>query len=163
MATKLIDTIRPVAESAAAERGLYVLHCIVRGTDSRPVIEITIDGDRLVGVEDCEIVSKALQSFADEQLGQNVNYRLDVLSPGIDEPIIYDYQLKRSIGRILRISYTDDLSIREVTGRLVAFNESELTIEQEKLTSKGQSPKKLGALTVPRESITSVRQIAMIR
>lgn len=163
MATKLIDTIRPVAESAAAERGLNVLHCIVRGTDSRPVIEITLDGDRLVGVEDCETVSKALQSFADERLGQNVNYRLDVLSPGIDEPIVYDYQLKRSIGRILRIAYTEEGVIREVTGTLVSFDAIKLTIEQEKHTSKGQSPKKLGPLTIPREFIASVRQIAMIR
>jgi ribosome maturation factor RimP len=157
------ENIRMEAEKAAAEAGLYILHFAARGTDSRPVIEITLDGDRLVKVEDCASVSKQIQEFADRLLGEHVNYRLDVLSPGVDEPIVYDYQLKRSIGRTVKVHWSSDEKETDTTGILRSFTDSVLEIEQQKQVSRGQPPKTVGTVSIQRVSILSVRQIAVLR
>lgn len=157
------EAIRSKAEEAAAEVGLNILHFAGRGTDSRPVIEITLDGDRLVKVEDCALVSKQIQEFADNLLGEHVNYRLDVLSPGVDEPIVYDYQLKRSIGRMVKVHWSSEEKETDTTGILRSFTEQSLEIEQQKQTSRGQAPKSMGTLVLDRSTISSVRQIAVLR
>lgn len=163
MDKKVSEQLKAIADSAASALGLQVLHFVGRGTDSRPVIEITLDGNRLVKVEDCERVSSQIQSYIDEHLGENVNYRLDVLSPGIDEPIIYDFQLERSIGRTINVKSKLEDTETEVSGILRSFTPENIELEKMKQVSRGQAPKAVGVVTLDRASILSMRQVAVIR
>ncbi len=119
-----------IAQTAAQERGLEVLRIAIRGSKSRPVLEVILDGARQVSIEDCEVLSKTLQGYLDTTLGTETNYRLDVLSPGTDEPLVHPYQFKRVLGRKIEVT-TDD---GKKTGRLKETSESGilLTLDQKK-------------------------------
>lgn len=159
----IAEKINAVATATATELGLVILHFTGRGTDMRPVVEITLDGDHLVSVEDCERVSRRIQDYIDEHLGENVNYRLDVLSPGVDEPIIYDYQLTRSIGRTVKVRRRVEDKETDVTGILRSFSAAEIEIEQQKQITRGQAPKSIGIVTIERSTILGIQQLALIR
>lgn len=119
-----------IAQTAAQDRGLEVLRIAVRGSKSRPVLEVILDGARQVSIADCETVSKTLQGFLDATLGAETNYRLDVLSPGTDEPLVHPYQFTRVLGRKIEVT-TDE---GKKTGRLKEASDSGilLTLDQKK-------------------------------
>ena len=60
------------------------------------------------------------------------NYRLDVSSPGLDKPLIYDFQLKRNIGRDLELVYQTDDKKTKFIGQLDSFNENEIILKDKK-------------------------------
>jgi len=113
------------AESASSERGLEALHINVRGTRSRPIIEIVLDGIKDVLVEDCEFVSRSVQAQLDAMFNQDVNYRLDVTSPGTDEPLKHDYQFTRNIGRNVEITLQDET---KSSGKLLTSDAASITL-----------------------------------
>lgn len=124
------------AQSASNDRGLEALHINVRGTRSRPIIEIVLDGNKDVQVEDCESVSRSVQAQLDAMFNQDVNYRLDVTSPGTDEPLKYDYQFTRNIGRNVDITLQDET---KYTGKLIASDSRSVTILPKAIKSKQPS------------------------
>jgi ribosome maturation factor RimP len=132
LTTEETRALTDLATSSAHQRGLELLRLGIRGTRSRPVLEVILDGERQVSIEDCEVVSKALQAHLDEKIGAETNYRLDVLSPGTDEPLIQPYQYKRSIGRKIEVQLEDGSK----TGRLKGVSDSGimLAIEPKKKT-----------------------------
>ncbi len=149
------------ATTLARGRGLEVLHFTARGSDARPVLEIVLDGPRAVGLEDCESISKALDTEIETFLNSNINYRLDVLSPGIEEPIKYDYQLERSIGKSLEITFTKEEKPITTHGLLESYTDKELTIIERKTMKKGQPVKTGEKKTIKRASITKLHQVVV--
>jgi ribosome maturation factor RimP len=127
--TRIADSLTPKAAELAGPLGLVVLRVDVRGTEQQPVIEVVLDGERPVLVEDCEKVSKSLHEAIDADTLVKGNYRLDVLSPGIDEPIMEDFQLKRNLGRLVEVHYRDGEEHHTLHGRLRDFSPSEVVIQ----------------------------------
>ncbi len=176
-----IIRLTEIAAKAAGGLGLQILRLTARGTPSRAILEVILDGDRLVRVDDCQLVSKTLGDAieADESLLKG-NFRLDVLSPGLDEPLILDYQFQRTIGHLVEIAFTeestspvgrtlspseentDGQSVRPtgltttITGTLNSFTAEEITIT--KRNTKRGAPKnaKGEENTIPRSAITTV-------
>jgi len=142
-----------VATENAHQRGLELLRIGIRGTRSRPVIEVILDGERQVSIEDCEKVSKALQTHLDEKIGAETNYRLDVLSPGTDEPLVYPYQYKRSVGRKIEVQLEDGSK----TGRLKEVSELGITLILE--AKKKAKTEAAEELTIP---FTEVRKAKVL-
>jgi ribosome maturation factor RimP len=127
--TRISDTLRPLATGFAEPLGLVVLRIEVRGTEQQPVIEVILDGERAVQIADCEQVSKSLHEAIDSDTLVKGNYRLDVLSPGIDEPIMEDFQLKRNMGRLVEVQYRDGEEHHTLHGRLRDFSDKEVVIQ----------------------------------
>src|SRR5438046_9986160 len=98
---KIVSTLSPKASELAQRRGLHLLRIQVRGTEQTPVIEVLLDGERQVAIDDCEAVSRDLAIWVDTEQNVKGNYRLDVMSPGLEEPLEQDYQFTRSIGRLV--------------------------------------------------------------
>ena len=124
------------AETASNERGLEALHINVRGTRSRPIIEIVLDGLKDVQVADCEHVSRSVQANLDAMFNQEVNYRLDITSPGTDEPFNHDYQFARNIGRSIEITMQDD---QKQSGKLLTSDSGIITILPKAIKGKEQA------------------------
>lgn len=127
--TRIAESLLPIANDLAKPVGLVVLRIEVRGTEQQPVIEVVLDGDRPVLVEDCEKVSKSLHEAIDTKTLVKGNYRLDVLSPGIEEPIMEDFQLKRNMGRLVEVQYQDGEEHHTLHGRLRDFSDGEVVIQ----------------------------------
>jgi|SRR5947209_4333003 len=97
------DRLNSLATDAARSLDLVILRITARGVPSRPVIEVVLDGPRLVSLSDCEAVSRKLNDAVESEKLAGGNYRLDVLSPGLDEPIVHDYQFQRTIGHFVEV------------------------------------------------------------
>lgn len=155
--------IQEKATELATSRSLVVLHFVIRGTDSRPVIEIVLDGPKAVGLEDCEVVHRQLLEFIDNTINKAIDYRLDVLSPGTDEPIKYDYQLERSLGKTLSVSFEEEAKPIQKTGVLARYDNDNIVISSESKQVKGQ-PRKVGSeISIPRSAVSVIKQVALIR
>ena len=126
--TKITDILDKPAEKLASARGLHVLRIQVRGTESIPVIELLLDGDRLVSIDDCESVSRDLTTLIDDGSLVKGNYRLDVMSPGLEEPIVQDWQFHRSVGHLVEAHYEDHGEHHTVHGHLCAYSAKEIEI-----------------------------------
>ena len=157
------EKIERFVSEEAGKLGLVVLHSVFRGTDSRPVIEITLDGERQINLSDCEAVSKSTLQFIDNTLNKAANYRLDVLSPGVDEPLIYDYQLKRSLEKTILIKCKNEDKETEKTGKLLSFTNEALEIVEFPSSLRKGSPKEGKQVTIPRSEVTFIKQVALIR
>ncbi len=125
----IAESLEKPASKLAKSQGLHLLRINVRGAASTPVIEVLLDGDRLVTIEDCANVSKELDSLIESEKLVKGNYRLDVMSPGIDEPLVEDYQLKRNVGRLVEVHYQDAGEHHTLHGHLCAFDASEIAIK----------------------------------
>jgi ribosome maturation factor RimP len=138
----IAESLEKPASKLAKSRGLNLLRINVRGAASTPVIEVLLDGDRLVSIEDCTDVSRELTALIDSEKLVKGNYRLDVMSPGIDEPLVEDYQFKRNIGRLVEVHYQDSGEHHTLHGHLCAFDGKEIAIKPIHLHSpKPSKPK----------------------
>jgi ribosome maturation factor RimP len=126
---KIVETIEPWASKFAQDRGLYLLRVQVRGNEQSPVIEIILDGDRSITIDDCQAVSTDIHAAIDSGKLVRGNFRLDVLSPGIEEPLVHDWQFERSISRLVEVHYLDGEETHTLHGHLRQFNDKEIAIE----------------------------------
>ena len=125
----IAESLEKPASKLASARGLYLLRINVRGSASTPVIEVLLDGDRLVTIEDCASVSHELTTVIDAEKLVKGNYRLDVMSPGIDEPLAEDWQFQRNLGRSVEAHYQDAGEHHTLHGHLRAYTATEIGIE----------------------------------
>jgi ribosome maturation factor RimP len=147
------NRLTEMAAKAAEPLGLVILRLTARGVPSRPIVEVILDGPKLVSIEDCQIVNKALNEAIenDESLLKG-NYRLDVLSPGLDEPVVHDYQFQRTIGHLVEVSYNDGENKTSVIGKLKSFAPDEIIINKRQ-SKKGSEPLEI---VITRQQIISI-------
>lgn len=126
---KIESALSPVAEKAAEERGLKLLRINIRGTDKTPVIEVILDGERQVSLEDCEDISRKLDEFLNANASLSQNFRLDVLSPGVEEPLVQDFQYIRSLGKLVEVHYSDSGEEHTIHGILREYRQTEIALE----------------------------------
>lgn len=119
--------IAGIVSETVKSKNFFLIDLIIRGTESNPVIEVFIDGEKSISAADCAEVSRKINFEIENKLQLSSNYRLDVSSPGIDRPLIYLNQYPKHIGRMFEVSYNQDSTIKKITGKLSAVNNSELT------------------------------------
>lgn len=99
-----------------------------------------IDKPEGISVDDCELVSRALSDMLDTADFIPESYILEVSSPGLGRQLKKDKDFQRNIGEEVEIKLykamkreRDDktVSLKELTGFLIAFNEKTVTIEME--------------------------------
>jgi ribosome maturation factor RimP len=151
VSAKNLNRLTEIATNAAEELGLVLLRITARGVPSRPVVEVTLDGPKLVAISDCEIVSKKLNEAIDAESLLSGNFRLDVLSPGLDEPVIHNYQFQRTVGHLVEASFDDQGKKASIVGILKEFSPNELVIL--KRQKKGSEA---NAITISRSQIMNV-------
>ncbi|MCG9971564.1 ribosome assembly cofactor RimP [Christiangramia crocea] len=106
-------------------------------------IKVVIDGDEGVSVNDCIMVSRAIEHNLDRD---EEDFSLEVTSAGVSEPLSMPRQYKKNLGRKLKVKTADD----KFEGELVAADENEI-----KLSWKAREPKPVGKgkVTVQKEVV----------
>ena len=110
----------------------------------------TIDCDRGVTIDDCELVSKKLDPILDElnPTGDSA-YTLVVSSPGLDRPLKTDRDLKRNLGKEVELNlFAKQDGVKNFVGTLKSFDEENVTIENDK-----------GAHSFNREKVASIKLV----
>lgn len=87
-----------------AERGYELVDVRFGGSSARPHLSVRIDWaedlpGRQVTVDDCAIVSRALEAWLDEVGVGGGRYILEVSSPGMDRPLRTAREWRRFLGR----------------------------------------------------------------
>ena len=96
------------------------------------MIKVVLDGDQGVSLNDCIAISRALERKLE---AEDLDFALEVTSPGATSPLTIPRQYKKHIGRKLQVRTVEG----EVEGTLTRVTESEITLEW-----KSREPKPVG-------------------
>lgn len=97
------------------------------------VLTLFIDKEGGVSIDDCELVSKAVDPVLDEADPIEQAYYLSVSSLGLDRPIKKDRDFARSIGAEVSVKlYAPRDGKKELTGNLTSFDAETFTISDGK-------------------------------
>ncbi|HLG03838.1 MAG TPA: ribosome assembly cofactor RimP [Bacteroidia bacterium] len=119
-------------------------------------IRISIDSFQGVSIEQCVAMSRWIEGNLDRAAE---DFELEVTSPGLDQPFRVTQQYEKNLGKEVEVKKTDGTKI---TGKLLEYNDNELTIEQqskEKLEGKKGKKLVMRKLTIPRGDIRETRLV----
>ena len=107
---------------------LWDVEYVKEGSDY--YLRVYIDRDGGVTIDDCVTVTRALNERLDEDDYIEDAYILEVSSPGLTRRLKKDKELRRSIGRLVRVKlYKAETGAKEYIGRLRDFNDTVLTVD----------------------------------
>lgn len=99
-----------------------------------------IDKPGGITVDDCELVSREFSDLLDKEDFIEDSYIMEVSSPGLGRQLKKDKDFKRSIGEeveiklykgIKQMKRNKEVSVKELSGFLVGYDENTITIELE--------------------------------
>ncbi len=136
MSQEIPPEIRSEIEQACEAVGVTLIDLVVRGQHRQLKLEVLIDAEGGITHDHCRAVSRAL----DDRLSEDEFYdglrAVDVSSPGADAPVKFLWQLKKSVGRTVRVVKVDGTVVE---GSLVNVDDSHLDL-QPKSTKKDPKP-----------------------
>ncbi len=137
MASEQINEVQEIARRVIESEGLELIDLEFKPGKTRSLLRIFIDKDGGVTLNDCENVSRQLGAILDVKDLLKSAYVLEVSSPGLDRPMQTDRDYHRALGRIVKVTLTDDNGKTEqVTGKLVEADDNAVTIETAGQTRK---------------------------
>ncbi len=128
---KVTDTVReiaePVIESLNAGIELIDVEYVKEGPDW--YLRIFIDKRGGVTLDDCQLVSEALNDILDEKDPVKGKYIFEVSSPGIDRPLKTDADYRRHLGEDVEVHLYAPIDRTKVfTGKLAGRDGGMITI-----------------------------------
>jgi ribosome maturation factor RimP len=125
------DTVRGLADEAAAAAGLVLEDVAVQAAGRRRIVRVVVDlpEDAVGGVpmDAVATVSQLLsQRLDDSDAMGGTPYVLEVTSPGVDRPLSERRHWLRARGRLVRVTLRDGGS---VAGRLTAAGDEGLVVD----------------------------------
>lgn len=96
-------------------------------------IVVIMDGDEGLSLQDCLDASRAIEFNLDRE---EQDFSLQVMSPGLSEPLQFPRQYKKNIGRELQVVLNNG---EEVQGEITEVDEESVT-----LTLRYRRPKQVG-------------------
>lgn len=95
-------------------------------------LRVYADKEGGINIDDCVLISRALEAKLDEDDFIQEAYILEVSSPGLGRPLKKDKDFERSIGRDVEIKlYRPIEKQKEWEGTLVSYNNDSITITLE--------------------------------
>lgn len=127
---KLTDKIFDIVEPTVTALGYELYEVEYQKEFDNWVLTLYIDHPDGVSLDDCELVSNAVDPVLDAADPIEQAYYLSVSSLGIDRPIKTDKDYKRNIGKVMDVKLYAPLNgKKEFSGTLTAFDEETYTIE----------------------------------
>ena len=89
-------------------------------------LEVFIDSDSGISFQQCQKVSRYLESFIEEEGLLGEKYVIEVSSPGVGRPLMHIRQYSKNIGRKLEVKTH---SGEKVTGQLTEVTDTGISIQ----------------------------------
>lgn len=99
------DSLERIATQELDALGFDLVELRIGGSKSRPTVELRVDrrdGEK-VSVNDCAIVSRAVEARLDAEKVMGERYVLEVSSPGADRPLKTVADWRRFVGRHAKV------------------------------------------------------------
>ena len=136
-----------LTEALVASQHLFLIDFQI---DQNNNIKVVIDGDRGVTVEDCVMISRAIEHNLDKEM---YDFSLEVTSAGATSPLVLPRQYLKNAGRILTVK---TLSGETLEGNLQEVNEKQITL---KWTDREPKQVGKGKITVEKTTIIPFENI----
>ena len=100
----MTDSLSQDLETRVEALGYELVELEQLGTKTRPILRLRIDwpegaAQQSVTVDDCAIVSRALETYLDTYEGLSDKYTLEVSSPGVERPLVRRRDFERFAGQ----------------------------------------------------------------
>lgn len=150
---ELQEEIKSHAEAALPDPSVFVVSVKIVASGKEKVVGIYLDGDEGVSIDQCAIVSRKVGAVLEEKELMQTAYRLEVSSPGADEPIQHLRQLPKHVGRRLALKLANG---EELQGALTGLDGEVLSIDSE-LKKKGKKKPEIESVSIPYTEVAEAR------
>lgn len=124
------ERIHHLAEQAAIDHGLELVHAEVAGPEGHPIVRVFIDKPGGVTHEDCSDVSHHLDTVLDVEDFIHSAYTLEVSSPGLERGLYKLADYERFTGRAAKVKTRSPLKgQRNFRGRIVGVTGDSVIFE----------------------------------
>ena len=118
--TSIEARVREIAERAARERGVELVHVELAGGARTPVVRVFIDKPGGVTHDDCSEVSQHVGTVLDVEDFIHAAYTLEVSSPGLERGLYSSQDYERFAGRLAKLKTRGAVNgQRNFRGRIV--------------------------------------------
>jgi ribosome maturation factor RimP len=136
--------IREIAEQAAIDHGLELVHVEVAGPEGHPIVRVYIDKPGGVTHDDCSDVSTQIGTVLDVEDFIHSAYTLEVSSPGLERGLYKLEDYERFAGSQAKIKVRIPVDgQRNFRGRIIGIGDRTVIVEDR--TS--------GRVTIPLDSV----------
>jgi ribosome maturation factor RimP len=122
-----------VHEFLETRKDLYLVDLKISAGDD---ITVILDGDEGLSLQDCLDASRAIEFNLDRE---EHDFSLQVMSPGLSEPLKLPRQFKKNMGREIEVLLDSD---EKIQGEVVAVDDEKVTVvlkyRRPKLIGKGK-------------------------
>ncbi|MDD6402068.1 MAG: ribosome maturation factor RimP [Lachnospiraceae bacterium] len=95
-------------------------------------LRVFADKEGGINIDDCVLISRALEEKLDAEDKIEEAYILEVSSPGLTRPLKKDKDFKRSIGKLVEVKlYRAINGVKEISGYLESYSENEISLVDE--------------------------------
>ena len=124
------ERVRQLAEQAAIDHGVELVHAEVAGPDNRPVVRVFIDKPGGVTHDDCSDVSEQLGTVLDVEDFIHAAYTLEVSSPGLERGLYKRADFERYAGSNAKMKTRQPIDgQRNFRGRLLGLDGDDVLFE----------------------------------
>lgn len=126
--------VAAVVEPVATRAGYDLEDVAVSRVGRRHLVRVVIDSDAGVDLDTAAELSRSLSGALDavEESGGDLfpgEYVLEVSSPGVERPLTEPRHWRRNVGRLVTVPDPDAAGHRPLTGRVVAADDAEVTLD----------------------------------
>lgn len=126
------ERVREIAEQAANDHGLELVHAEVAGPEGHPVVRLFIDKPGGVTHDDCSKVSLQLSTVLDVEDFIHSAYVLEVSSPGLERGLYKRADYERFTGSRAKIKARSPINgQRNFRGRLLGVAGDNVIVEDQ--------------------------------
>lgn len=129
----VVSTVEKLCLPVAEQLGLDLWDVEFVKEGSSYFLRIFIDKDEGITIDDCENMSKAIDSVLDEADPIDQSYCLEVSSPGIERALKKESHFKKYLGSVVKVKlfHPNAEGIKEFNGVLKSFDEGTAEIESQ--------------------------------
>ena len=124
------DRVHAIAEQAAIDHGLELVHVEVAGPDGHPVVRVFIDKPGGVTHKDCSGVSLQIGTVLDVEDFIHSAYTLEVSSPGLERGLYKPADYQRFAGSAVKLKTRTPIGgQRNFRGRILGVENQNVLFE----------------------------------
>lgn len=126
---KITEIVRELISTKISELGYSIYDIEYSKQPEGYVLTVYIDSENGITLEDCEIVSRAVEPLLDEADPIPQSYYLSVSSVGIDRPLKIDADFQRNLGKEVDVKLYSPIDGKKIyCGRLESFDKDSFTL-----------------------------------
>jgi ribosome maturation factor RimP len=126
----IAERIDRIAITAAEANGVEFVHSEIVGSKRNMTVRIYIDKPQGVTLEDCSIVSRAIEEIIDADDFIPSQYVLEVSSPGLERPLFSIKDFEKFAGRKAKVKTSEAIDEQtNFNGRIDSVEGAEIVFE----------------------------------